>query len=123
MYGKCDGAKSLSGLLAALKVKAKKAYLLYIEKCRDIHQILIFQFFIPHSAEFMSKKRKTAWKRPTVEKLEGITKMDKKERSTSPILQAYGIPICTLLTRPTSQDSYEQEALQEGDILHTHKDL
>jgi hypothetical protein len=59
----------------------------------------------------------------TVGKLEGIRAMDKKERSKCQIPQAYGIPICNLLTHLTNQDSNGQQALQEGDILQMLVDL
>jgi len=59
---KCDGAKSLRALLAAFKVKTKKAQLLYFEKCLAFITYGFFLFFIPHSAEYLSKKKKT-WER------------------------------------------------------------
>jgi hypothetical protein len=55
---KCDDAKSLRALMAALKVKTKKAHLLYFEKCLNHILRCFFNFFIPHSAECMSKTEK-----------------------------------------------------------------
>jgi hypothetical protein len=43
-------AKSLHVLLAAVKVKIKKAHLSYTEKCQEVYCLLLYsEFFIPYS--------------------------------------------------------------------------
>jgi transposase-like protein len=61
------------------------------------------------------KKRKYAGKTIAV-KLDIIAEVDKKERSTTEIAQAYGIPLSTLLTYLKNQDSIENQALQGEEV-------
>jgi len=75
---KCDGAKSLRALLAAFKVKTKKAQLLYFEKCLAF--ITYGFFFIFYSTQCrISEQEKKNMGKTTVGKLEGIIEMDRKK--------------------------------------------
>ena len=78
---KCDGAKSLRVLLAALKVKTKKAHLLYFEKCHAFITYWFFFIFYSTQCRIYEEKEKKGKGKKNVGKLEGIIEMDKKERS------------------------------------------
>jgi hypothetical protein len=64
----------------------------------------------------MSEKNSKYTGKTITEKLEVIREVDKNERSKNEIVQAYGIPLSTLLTYLKNQDSTEQKTLQGGDI-------
>jgi hypothetical protein len=54
----CDGAKSLRALLAALKVKSKKAHLLYFEKCHAFIKYCFFFNFLLHTVQNVQQKER-----------------------------------------------------------------
>jgi hypothetical protein len=42
---------------AVVDIKVKKAYLLYVEKCRNICPILCFEFFVAHDVACVGEKK------------------------------------------------------------------
>lgn len=71
-----------------MKIKVKKAHILYNEKCHIYYIIIHYIFLIPQSAESMSDNNTKTKAMTTAEKPQVITEADKNERSED---QAYGI--------------------------------